>query len=280
MTLQSRIRTRLVGGLTMLLVGGIFVALPGAVAVLPACDIPSKTCSGEQVNALETDAGEPEPSCTRCIQSSCCDAVGTCDADPACVVSFKDAHACVIANGAGEESRCTTNLTPPARTLYTCMRKSCGGATCRVPSCDVDRAAGLIVNPECDRCIGGACCEAINTCYGDRRCKLIIECIIGKCQATLGTSLEQLGLATQAVRDQLRNDVCTGRAPAGGPDACLTQCITDFAPVDGRGTTDDQSARCRAIEVFTCGAGAKCGRKCVVTPSSDAGDIKDGASGD
>jgi hypothetical protein len=260
-------------GIAMLLVGGLFMALPGAAVVaLPACDIPGKTCFGERINALTaTDGGGADPTCTTCVQAACCDEVGFCQDDPICRESFKTAHSCVIANGPGEESRCTTNLTPPARALYSCMRKSCGGATCRVPNCDVDRAAGLIVSAECDRCMGGACCEKLNTCYGDRRCKLILECIIDKCRQTVGDSMTELGLIPQAVRDQLHDDVCGGRERPGGPAPdCITACIDDFAPVGANGTADDKGARCRAFEVYACGAEGNCGPKCVLRPDAGA----------
>jgi hypothetical protein len=277
---MPRLRSAFAAGVAVSIVGTVVAALPSAAVVVaaPACDLPGKTCQGSLVHALLADGGDPhvtgpaEATCTGCIQSNCCDLVGACQEDSECIASFKDAHRCVIENGPGEESTCTTNLVPRARALYGCMRERCGGPTCRVPNCDVDPAAVLVVTPECDRCVTGACCEQINSCYADRRCKLIIECITNDCAPTLAQSMTVLGSLSAEARETVRKDVCAGRAPQGDPDRCLQQCLNAFAPGGEQGTADDQSARCLAFGVFTCSSGAQCGKKCALPESHDAGD--------
>ena len=246
----------------------------GVISMLPSCDgPPAKTCFADRVNALgaDGDAG-PDRACRTCLQTknapkACCDAVGACDEDPTkeCVPSFQAAHRCVLEGGPSEESRCKGLLTnEKSKTLYACMRSNCG-TECKVPSCDVDPAVTLFANPACDDCIGGSCCETINECYEDRRCKLIVECITKNCPRTLGPSMTLLGEADPATIESVREGVCTGKdVPGGvGTGACLQRCLDDFAPSGDRGTTDDQNARCLAFGVYACGAKASCGPKCM-----------------
>ena len=255
----------------------VFVATSvviGAVSMLPSCDgPPEKTCFADRVNALGVaeDAG-PNRACTTCLQTknapkSCCDAVGACDDDPTkeCVPSFRAAHLCVVHGGPSEESRCKGLLTnEKAQTLYSCMRTNCG-PECGVPSCDLDPAVILFANPVCDDCMGGSCCEKINACYRDRRCKLIVECITKHCPRTLGPSMTLLGNAGSEAIESIRSGVCSGTdVPGGeGSNACLQRCLDDFAPTGDAGTTDDRNARCLAFGVFACGAEASCGPKCM-----------------
>ena len=255
----------------------VFVAaslVTGVVSMLPSCGgPPSKTCFADRVNALgaDGDAG-PDRTCTTCLQTknapnACCDAVGACDEDPdkQCVSSFQAAHRCVLDGGTTEESRCKGFLTNErSRTLYTCMRNNCG-PECGVPSCDLDTAVILFANPTCDRCMGGGCCENINACYKERRCKQIVECITNNCPRTLGPAMTLLGQAGAETIEQVRRGVCAGEdVPGGvGSAACLQRCLDDFAPRGELGTIDDQNARCLAFGVYACGASAGCGPACM-----------------
>ncbi|MCW5833952.1 MAG: hypothetical protein KIS78_16250 [Labilithrix sp.] len=263
---SPRVASRLLALLFVVTAAGV-----GVVSTLPSCNgPPDKTCFAERVHALgaNDDAG-PDRTCTTCLQTrnapnACCDAVGACDDDPTneCVSSFQAAHRCVIEGGPSEEARCKGLLTNDrSRNLYACMRGNCG-RECGVPSCDVDPAVILFANPACDSCIGGACCEKINACYGSRACKLALECITKHCPRTLGDSMTKLESSPE-LRLAAREAVCTGRIPDGveGPGACVERCLDDFAPGDG--TIDDLSARCMAFDVYACGAEASCGPKCV-----------------
>lgn len=257
----------------LFLATGIVTAL---LTSLPSCDgPPDKTCFASRVNALtEPDAAGPSRACSVCLQSknapkACCDAVGACDEDPTkkCVPSFQAAHLCVVDGGRSAESRCKGMLEGErASALYACMRSNCG-PECGVPSCDLDPAVVLFANPSCDRCMGGGCCEQINACYGDRRCKLTLECITKNCPRTLGPSMTELTDAGPDVIRRLRDAVCTpGSQPAPGdvgPGACLQRCLDDFAPgPEGGGTSDDFGARCLAFGVYACGAESNCGPSC------------------
>jgi len=245
------------------------------ISTLPSCGgPPSKTCFADRVNAfgIDDDAG-PHRACTNCLQTknapkACCDAVGACDEDPEkeCVPSFQAAHRCVIEGGASEESRCRGLLTSEkAKTLYSCMRSNCG-SECGVPSCDLAPDVGVFVNPGCDSCMGGGCCEKINECYLDRRCRNVVECIVRKCPRTLAPSMTALGESGAEGIELVRQGVCSGQLVPGdtGPGPCLQRCLDDFAPGGDEGTTDDQNARCLAFGVYACGAQAGCGPRCEV----------------
>ncbi len=258
----------------MVLVFVTMSIVTAGVSMLPSCGgPPDKTCFADRVNALgvSEDAG-PNRACTTCLQTknapkACCDAVGACDEDPEkeCVRDFQAAHLCVVDGGASEESRCKGLLTnEKSKTLYACMRSNCG-PECGVPSCDLDPAVILFANPVCDKCMGGSCCEKINTCYRDRGCKLIVECIAKNCPRTLGPSMTSLGGAGPDTIESIRKAVCTGTDVPEGPgvSACLQRCLDDFAPTGELGTTDDLNARCLAFGVYACGAEASCGPKCM-----------------
>lgn len=259
-------------GMALLFVATSLVTL--VVSMLPSCGgPPEKTCFADRVNALgATDDAGPNRRCTTCLQTknapkACCDAVGACTDDPEnkCVSSVQAAHRCVLEGGASEESRCKGLLTnDKAKTLYSCMRSNCADE-CEVPSCDLDPGVILFANPVCDRCLGGSCCESINACYGQRRCKQIVECITTNCPRTLGPSMTILGNAGAEVIETVRQAVCEGKdVPGGeGSGACLQRCLDDFAPRDERGTIDDLNARCLAFGVYACGAKAGCGPKCL-----------------
>lgn len=252
-------------------VGSLLMALPSCEA------LPDKTCRGEQVNGLTVDAGALDPKCTSCLQTNCCDAVGYCSEDNACATTFRRAHECVLEGGPASESECINELgasTQRSRQLYDCMRTNCGGssaadASCGISNCNIDPSVVLLASPTCDRCLGGNCCREINDCYGDRRCKLAVECIVRQCEATLGPEMTQFGAAGQETIDGIRHFVCTDTgtrrgiaqpptlAPAG---ECVLGCLAAFAPVEG--TADDDRARCRALDVYACGAKAGCGAAC------------------
>lgn len=259
----------------------------GFTTTLPACDgPPDKTCFADHVNALGTDqdAG-PNRECSHCLQTanapnSCCDAVGECDEDPTheCAPSFKAAHLCVAAGGPSEESRCKGLLkNDRAMRLYQCMHDTCG-KDCRVPSCELNQAVPLLVNPTCDSCVGGSCCEAINTCYasGNRRCKLIVECIATQCASAFGSTLTEFEVLSPEQRQAARSAVKGGGVLPRELGACSQRCFDDFAPRGDGATGDDLKARTDAFEVYACGAEARCGTKCA---QPDAGpSAADGAS--
>ncbi len=253
----------------------VFIAtgiVVGVVSTSTSCGgPPDKTCFADRVNAygVGDDAG-PNRECTTCLQTksapkACCDAVGVCDGDPKCVDSFKAAHLCVADGGPSEESRCKGLLANDhAKSLYSCMRSNCG-PECGIPSCDLDPAVILFSTPSCDGCLGGACCEKINTCYADRRCKLVVECITTHCPRTLGPTMTRLGEAPAEARRAAVDAVCTGSGSFDESfvNPCIARCLSDFTPGGDAGTTDDQAARCLAFGVFACGAEGKCGPRCV-----------------
>jgi hypothetical protein len=256
-----------------LVFAGLGALIASVVSALPSCNgPPSKTCFGDRVNALGvTEDSGPDRECTTCLQAknapnACCDAVGACDEDPSkqCVPSFQAAHLCIADGGPSEESRCKQLLTNDrSEKLYECMRANCG-PQCRIPSCDLDQAVILFANPVCDRCVGGSCCEKINKCYENRGCKLIVECITKNCTGTLGPSMTELGLAPPEQRKAIQDAVCAGNEiPGSAPGSCLQRCLDDFAPTGDGGTKDDKEARCNAFGVYSCGAEAKCGPKCM-----------------
>jgi hypothetical protein len=262
-----------------------FACLVTSAAVVVACsawEIPSKRCratafSGEDA-AVPSAATAP---CAACVNAPCCDEVGRCDETSGCNEHVRATRSCLLAAGASagkEEAACRQKLDgdPRATSTYACMRGKCG-AQCQIPACDVDRAATAVVNGRCDRCVTASCCPQINTCYGDRACKLVLECIFGRCGPDLGQEL---------LRDELNgprpNPCRTSAIDAGGDsgiadfNGCISACISDF----GLGQPDFEAA-CHAFEVFQCAAGAKCGSECEVRDAgarSDAGDadIPDG----
>jgi hypothetical protein len=257
------------------------IAGSAAALALPSCsDIPNKTCFADQVHAFIDEAGTKNVECSRCLQTkgapeACCDLVGACQDDPTkgCSNEIQAAHQCVLEGGAAQESLCKGHLQSQAsKDLYACMRGKCAGE-CGVPSCDVDPSVVLLASPTCDTCIGGSCCTEINACYKNRRCKLALECIIHDCGAELGTGMEQLSQAganaIQAARDSICNN---GAPPRAGITQCVLNCIGSFTHTDG-GTSDDIDARCRAFEVYACGANHQCGPSCVSEAGSDDGGL-------
>ncbi|MBS2019929.1 MAG: hypothetical protein JST00_44105 [Deltaproteobacteria bacterium] len=251
---------------------------------MPACsDIPDKTCRGDLVNVFVRD-GEADAAvdCTTCLQRQCCDAVGFCGETDECRDEVRDAQACVIANGARQEARCTTNIVDGnGKALYGCMREKCGHL-CGVPSCTLDRSVILFGNARCDRCASSACCDEINACYLNRACKLTLECIITKCARSLGDGMNVLR-ARPNLDDVTRvacgesvdgsMDMVDDPLLPGGPNECIATCLTDFTPSRNE-TADDRDARCKAFKVYACSAKAGCGDEC----NSGAGAQNDGGN--
>lgn len=267
---------------------GVLVALatlapPAVVSVATvACNsLPDGVCFADRVNGLVLDGGVTSRACTSCLQQKCCDQVGVCQDDPACANTFREAHRCVTEAGAGSESECTSPLlssATPSRQLYDCMRSNCGGpvapeAPCGISNCDVDEAVVLLANARCDRCLSGSCCQELNECYKDRRCKLTVECIVHECRAELGADMNVLTAAGLDTIRAVRSAVCQGSdlvldgdvvedvADAAVTGACIERCLVEYAPFVN-GTADDANARCRAFEVFACGAANRCGDPC------------------
>lgn len=251
----------------------VVVACTATLAMQPACDIPAKTCSGDKVSALvNDDGGANDPrsvACTTCMQDQkCCDVLGTCGEDQACTAEYKNMHHCMLERGAGHEEQCKLELKGAAsQALYQCERGPCG-KQCGIPNCDLNPAAPLFSTPTCDRCIGSACCEQINKCYGNRPCKLFLECVTNHCPHSIGTSMARVGALPLALIDTFEAAVCNdGDASAltpgqFDPGPCLDRCLDEFAPLDGGANDEAKAARCLAIGVYTCGARNQCGEPC------------------
>jgi hypothetical protein len=294
------------------------------VVMLPSCEgLPQKTCFGDRATGLYNEAGTPDESCAACMQQShCCDAVGFCDETPGCMEELRRAHACVLDGGPGKEADCLITLgssrSSRSRAAYDCMRLNCGDtnpekAACKISNCNVNPAVVLLANPGCDKCLGGSCCQEVNACYGDRRCKLALECIVTNCRPTLGREMSVFANIPPTQAQLVRGFVCglpdggrldpdqvfpdAGfRGPpqedGGGPDfinpaflggECVGNCLQAFAPTNN---PDDINARCLAFNVYTCGARSGCGEECNAPPddggteaSTDASGIIDGAAG-
>ncbi len=279
---MTALRPRLLFSIAL---AGWVVAAVTVIALASCSELPAKTCRGETVNGLTLDAGGLDPKCTSCLQQKCCDAVGYCSEENACSATFRRAHECVVDSGPAGESQCIDELgasTQRSRQLYDCMRANCGGtiaseAPCGVSNCTVDRSVVLLASPTCDKCLGGSCCREVNECYGDRRCKLSVECIVQTCKVALGPEMKRLSeLSPQAI-GEIRQLVCSntaGALEAGPPPAlaesCVLGCLGAFAPIGG--TADDDRARCLALDVYACGAKAGCGSECTDDSLRDAGD--------
>lgn len=266
------------------------------VVMLPSCEgLPQKTCFGDRATGLYTEAGTPDNSCAACMQrKACCDAVGICDELPDCLKALREAHTCVLDGGPGSEAACVTPLGPagtsPSRRVWDCMRTNCGDvdpskAECKVSNCIVNPAVIKLANPGCDRCVGGSCCREVNNCYGDRRCKLALECIVTECKGQLGKEMIDFEEGGVARADTARSYACgfpDGGRPEGPPPGnaavagpCVDRCLRDFAPFQN-GTADDETARCLAFEVYACSARSRCGEECTAS-TIDAEDNDAGA---
>lgn len=282
----------------VLFVFALVVASVALSATQPACtEVPNQTCFGDKVNALTDDGGtDPRATgCTSCMQqTACCDVLGACSDDLACTGEFKQMQRCMLERP-GKEAECKALLSGSAsRELYACMRKPCG-KSCGVPSCDLDPAVTLFVSPTCDRCIGSACCEQINACYGNRQCKLFLECVSDRCPKTVGASITGASAVPADVLATFEAAVCgdagaaallTSASPVT-TGACLDRCLDEFARPKAGLVEANREATCLALGVYACGARNQCGPSCTVTsetptgayPEDDAGTRDGGAEG-
>jgi len=243
------------------------LALAGvAVLVVVACgkfEFPAGTCRASLMNA-RTD---PEAAtCTDCLElSSSCDDVGRCEDENGCTAAVRSAHECILRAGplaARDEEACLEDAgvvpaTNAAR-AYDTMRTRCG-TECLLPVCQVDRAAQLVVNAACDKCVTGACCERMNECYGNRTCKLMFECIETRCADRL---FERAGAAP--------GDPCVDEVPPvdAGRD-CVFACIAEFSEHTQRRREErTKSPECLAFRIQQCAAAAGCVGACSPTPAS------------
>lgn len=234
----------------------------GAIAASTACDVFTReTCRAADIIAL---SGEANATCSRCLErAATCDTVGNCvEIGGDCTGPVRAAHACVqnaaaSSKAAEEEGACTKGLVGAARDTYDVMRASCG-RECALPVCKVDPAAVSLGSPDCDRCITSACCEQINACYGNRTCKLVIECIAGCPNALTG------GPAPPPGHDPCADDD-DGRRPPGGDAGldCVDRCLAAYADHELRqGPDAGPGARCLAYSIRTCALGARCADRC------------------
>lgn len=277
----------------MILVGAASLALAAAFSC-KTFDLPAETCDPSTLDAkrdLQSDGD-----CSRCLEDRCCDEVGECERKDGCGTMVRATQKCVLDHelkGAEFEKECareTVKLQPgtkrPANQeadgAYRCMRANCG-AQCGLPVCKVDQAARLIRNAKCDGCFAGGCCGELNRCYASRACKLMLECIIGQCGDTLGTSLQA------AARDVGGGDgsadidpakVCDQHAknPASfGDRACVFGCLCKYADND-QGLPPAQlelQPFNLARDVYVCGGAARCGEECAMPPdNTDAPDAR------
>ncbi len=249
------------------------IATAAVVVACSAWQIPSKRCRATELSGEDAAVATPATArCAACVNAQCCDAVGHCGETGGCNERVLAARSCLLAAGptaAREEEACRKHLDnlPEPVAAYSCMREKCG-QDCQIPSCDVSPAATAVVNGRCDRCVTASCCPQINFCYGDRGCKLVLECIFQSCKPELGKELlqdEQTG-----ARINPCDDAIVGLDASAGPvgfKGCIADCINDF----GRVQASFESA-CRAFSVFRCAAEAKCGNECLIDAGDDAAD--------
>lgn len=265
-------------GAARVFLGGLVAC--SAALVAGSCkvfDFPDGTCE-----ATGLVAALPEPAraeCVKCLElKGSCDPVGRCSDDPDdCSARVRRAHTCILDAGrqaAKNEQACTsTELGQNAAAVaaYGAMRASCGKA-CGLPICRVDTSARQVGSPLCDKCLTGACCEELNECYGDRTCKLIVECIIVEC-------VQELASGATPVQDERCSETSAADAGAFDPNSplCTERCIGRFAdhpqqtnPVRGK------RPECLALKIRTCAVEARCGELC----SEDAGALDGGDAGD
>lgn len=249
-------------------------ALGGAIGVEGACSIADdlgsyQACRPATVNGkLVVDASPdgaalPDPACSACLEGACCEAVGICERSSPCAETVFGVHACVLDAGRAAlqaEERCSAPLdgsAGPEGKTYACMRARCGAA-CGLPSCALDPQAPLFFEASCDRCVTGSCCREVNDCFGNRSCKLAVECILDRCKpaATAFGAVAEVARASQAV--------CAGGA-AAAPDPCIARCVESFARGADPLVPAPRRAECLALEVVACGA-SQCDPACASGP--------------
>lgn len=261
------------------------LVLAGAVSLLVAIsckafNVPNEICDGSGVDAKRMLASG-DGDCTRCMEDHCCDDVGACANAGNCSDLVRQAHECVITGpgaAAEREVDCTNTLPSPsvARDTYRCMRDQCGNQ-CGLPVCKVTPAATLFRNPQCDKCLAGACCAELDLCYGSRACKLSLECISQSCGAELGAALDQVS-ADKGVPDPARLPDGATLSPCTEPGAsmfkpeCVRKCLCDYQGHDQGLPPEDAGLDpfILAKQVFECAGRAKCGQRCVATLEAGA----------
>jgi hypothetical protein len=255
---------------------GLMVACVGSL-VTSSCatfDVPASTCSATRPSLMvgkEVSVGRADPSCAACFEDRCCDEVGRCQDQNSCASRVRATQACVVAaglQGAGKERACTTNLAgdPLATKAYGCMRERCGEG-CGLPVCQIDPATLLMVNAECDSCVSGACCPQINACYGNRTCKLMLECIFDECKRGLSSELEDPAIRGGAVPSSCQPAVAAAPTTFDIAGSCVAGCLARFAAV-AQGPEIDPGGRagCLAFDVYSCASRAGCSKDCRYVP--------------
>lgn len=273
----------------------LVLAAAGALAAAFSCktfDLPAETCNPSSLSTEKAPAD-----CDRCMEDNCCDLVGVCERTEGCAGVVSQTQQCILdvgPQGASSEKSCAelSTLTrkkdggvelehPEADNAYRCMRKECG-TQCGLPVCQVDQAARLILNPPCDQCFAGACCNELNRCYENRACKLTLECIIASCGSTLGAALRDANAAPPDAGVGDPASVATLCAepppPQVGLPECVRSCLCAYRGNDlGLPPSGDAlSPIALATAVYACGRKAACGDAC----SARAGDASADAAGE
>lgn len=258
-----------------------FLAALGAAFSCKTFDVPNETCDPSKHHGGELTTPLSGVSCDRCLEDSCCDAVGVCERKERCAEAVSAVHACVIREGlagARKETACAEaqklGEIAEADTAYRCMRDRCG-AECGLPVCRVDPAALLIHSANCDGCFASSCCPQLNECYASRACKLTIECIVQECGEALGSTLTPgiLDGAPDAGTGIFNGQQLCGSDGGtfdGGPPVCVRKCLCAFKDND-QGLAPTELAKRPvnlALAVYRCGVSAGCGTSC--SESSDA----------
>lgn len=268
------------------------VVAGAGVALLASSSSCAYTIADGICRASSAIGSEDAGACVDCMQRTpdCCDQVGRCGEQGDCIERVRNTQRCIAEAGpyraAIEEESCKNALgldasdttTARARSTYACMRTNCGPA-CSLPTCKLDPAAGEFVNATCDRCVSLSCCNEVNACYGNRACKLTLECIVRKCGDGLGAAL-----TANATNAPIFTTACSAGSSMRPPDPvlpnnCIGDCIAQYATssVESSDTPPEQTIRCVATRVFACAAQAGCAAACVPEPNVDAGmDASDG----
>lgn len=260
------------------------VAALGSIAIAFSCktfDLPDEICDPRALGGPNLALLSTAAACTRCVEDSCCDAVGACQNKARCFEIVRTVHECTLdagRAGATAETECAKDGGldrdggAEADDTYRCMRHRCG-AQCGLPVCRVDPAAGLILNARCDQCFSSSCCPELNRCYGSRACKLALECITNECGAALASDLDEgtlggIGGAFDAATPRMLASICDDAGPprgdAGGPPRCVRGCLCKFANHDPGLDPLDPEAKPFALgeSVYRCAVAASCGKAC------------------
>lgn len=188
-----------------------------------------------------------------------CDAVGRCEDTPGCPDAVREAHACVLdagPRGADRERACTAGLGEErAFEAYVAMREDCG-RECGLPVCRVDPATIQLGAPSCDKCITGACCDAVTSCYANRTCKLTMECVLS-CEEPFDPAPFVAACADRALD-----------ASSVAPDGCVARCLVAFRDHEPFAASADKSAACLASSLMSCARAAGCLDACAPVDAS------------